>query len=192
MRPTISRRSKVFTKKLSPIKPSLITILCSSSSLLVIQVSIPSFEKRFSLGIGKSCVLKRLVENEFKEDHDVTVGVEFGSYLIRVQDKILKLQIWDTAGQESFRSITKIFYRGAHAAILAYSVGMRSSFESLNEWLKEIRNSCSPDVLLFLIGNKSDISPIHREVTYEEALEFQKKNNILYFTETSAKSGDNI
>lgn len=124
------------------------------------------------IGIGKSCVLKRLVENEFKEDHDVTVGVEFGSYLIRVQDKILKLQIWDTAGQESFRSITKIFYRGAHAAILAYSVGMRSSFESLNEWLKEIRNSCSPDVLLFLIGNKSDISPIHREVSYEEAIEF--------------------
>ena len=82
-------------------------------------------------GIGKSCVLKRLVENEFKEDHDVTVGVEFGSYLIRVEDKILKLQIWDTAGQESFRSITKIFYRGAHAAILAYSVGMRSSFDSL-------------------------------------------------------------
>ena len=76
-------------------------------------------------------MLKRLVENEFKEDHDVTVGVEFGSYLIRVQDKILKLQIWDTAGQESFRSITKIFYRGAHAAILAYSVGSRDSFENL-------------------------------------------------------------
>jgi Ras-related protein Rab-2A len=132
------------------------------------------------------------VENEFKEDHDVTVGVEFGSYLVRVQDKILKLQIWDTAGQESFRSITKIFYRGAHAAILAYSVGMRSSFENLNDWLKEVRNSCSPDVQLFLIGNKSDISPAQREVTFEEALEFKQKNNLVYFTETSAKSGDNI
>jgi Ras-related protein Rab-2A len=143
-------------------------------------------------GIGKSCVLKRLVENEFKDDHDVTVGVEFGSYLVRVQDKVLKLQIWDTAGQESFRSITKIFYRGAHAAILAYSVGRRDSFDSLNDWLKEIKNSCAPDVQVFLIGNKSDLNPMQREVTIEEALEFQKKHSILYFTETSAKSGDNI
>jgi len=66
--------------------------------------------------------LKRLTENQFKEDHDVTVGVEFGSFLIKVEDKTLKLQIWDTAGQESFRSITKIFYRGSHAVILAYSI----------------------------------------------------------------------
>lgn len=85
----------------------------------------------FCLGIGKSCVLKRLVENEFKDDHDVTVGVEFGSFLIKVEDKILKLQIWDTAGQESFRSITKIFYRGAHCGILAYSINNRASFENL-------------------------------------------------------------
>ena len=90
--------------------------------------------------------MKRLVENEFKEDHDVTVGVEFGSFLIRIEDKVLKLQIWDTAGQESFRSITKIFYRGAHAAILAYSINKKDSFENTSEWLKEARASCSPDV----------------------------------------------
>jgi Ras-related protein Rab-2A len=99
-----------------------------------------------SLGIGKSCVLKRLVENDFKEDHDVTVGVEFGSYLIKIEDKILKLQIWDTAGQEAFRSITKIFYRGAHAAILAYSIVKKETFENLNDWLREARNSCAADV----------------------------------------------
>lgn len=62
----------------------------------------------------------------------------------------------------------------------------------MNDWLKEIKNSCSPDVQVFLIGNKSDLNPMQREVTTEEALEFQRKNNILYFTETSAKSGDNI
>ncbi len=71
------------------------------------------------------------MENEFKDDHDVTVGVEFGSFLIKIEDKILKLQIWDTAGQESFRSITKIFYRGAHAAILGYSITRRDTFENL-------------------------------------------------------------
>jgi Ras-related protein Rab-2A len=102
-------------------------------------------------------VLKRLVENEFKEDHDVTVGVEFGSYLIKVEDKILKLQIWDTAGQESFRSITKIFYRGAHAAILGYSITNKPTFDNLEDWLIECKSSCSPDCLSLLIGNKSDL-----------------------------------
>eukprot|EP00349_Pseudokeronopsis_sp_Brazil_P001962 CAMPEP_0202959430 /NCGR_PEP_ID=MMETSP1396-20130829/3620_1 /ASSEMBLY_ACC=CAM_ASM_000872 /TAXON_ID= /ORGANISM="Pseudokeronopsis sp., Strain Brazil" /LENGTH=175 /DNA_ID=CAMNT_0049677979 /DNA_START=12 /DNA_END=539 /DNA_ORIENTATION=+ len=142
-------------------------------------------------GIGKSCVLKRLVENEFKEDHDVTVGVEFGSYLIRIEDKILKLQIWDTAGQESFRSITKIFYRGAHAAILGYSITNRETFNNLTDWMKEARNSCSPEVLMFLLGNKSDME-VEREVDEHEGARFKKENDLLYFTETSAKSGDNV
>ena len=142
-------------------------------------------------GIGKSCVLKRLVENEFKEDHDVTVGVEFGSYLIKVQDKVLKLQIWDTAGQESFRSITKIFYRGAHAAILGYSITRKDSFENLTEWLKEAKTSCSADVQFYLIGNKSDLES-QREVSFNQGLQFKKENNLHYFTETSAKSGENI
>ena len=108
-------------------------------------------------GIGKSCVLKRLVENDFKEEHDVTVGVEFGSFLIRVEDKVLRLQIWDTAGQESFRSITKIFYRGAHVAIVGYAVTKRDSFTNLHDWLHEVRASCSPEVLPVLIGNKQDM-----------------------------------
>jgi small GTP-binding protein len=110
--------------------------------------------------------LKRLVENEFKEDHDVTVGVEFGSYLIKIEDKILKMQIWDTAGQESFRSITKIFYRGAHAAILGYSITKKDTFENLDDWLIETKASCSPDCLNLLIGNKSDLDN-EREVTFE-------------------------
>lgn len=96
----------------------------------------------FDVGIGKSCVLKRLVDNEFKEDHDVTVGVEFGSFLIKIEDKILKLQIWDTAGQESFRSITKIFYRGAHTAILGYSITQKDTFDNVGDWLKEAKASC--------------------------------------------------
>jgi Ras-related protein Rab-2A len=108
-------------------------------------------------GIGKSCVLKRLVENDFKEDHDVTVGVEFGSFLVRIEDKVLKLQIWDTAGQESFRSITKIFYRGAHAAVIGYAITKRDSFENLFDWLHEVKASCSPEVLPILMGNKNDM-----------------------------------
>lgn len=109
-------------------------------------------------------MLKRLVDNEFREDHDVTVGVEFGSFMIKVEDKYLKLQIWDTAGQESFRSITKIFYRGAHAAILGYSITKRETFQNLESWIREARQSCAPEVLLFMLGNKSDLES-EREVS---------------------------
>ena len=78
-------------------------------------------------GVGKSCLMHRVTTNEFSEDHEVTVGVEFGSLLMRMGEppenqSVFKLQIWDTAGQESFQSITKIFYRGAHAVLLTYSV----------------------------------------------------------------------
>ena len=84
-------------------------------------------------GVGKSCLMHRVTTNEFSEDHEVTVGVEFGSLLIRMgdpsdQQSVFKLQIWDTAGQESFQSITKIFYRGAHAVLLTYSVASMQSF----------------------------------------------------------------
>ncbi len=85
------------------------------------------------------------------------MGVEFGSYLIKVEDKIIRLQIWDTVGQESFRSITKVFYRGAHAVLLCYSMGDLTSFENLKKWMDEIRMLSSSDVLVYLVGTKSDL-----------------------------------
>ena len=72
--------------------------------------------------VGKSCLLHRLTTNEFMEDHEVTVGVEFGTLLVKLESQVFKLQIWDTAGQESFKSITKIFYRGAHCIFFAYDI----------------------------------------------------------------------
>ncbi|TNV76096.1 hypothetical protein FGO68_gene8176 [Halteria grandinella] len=127
----------------------------------------------------------------FKDEHDVTVGVEFGSFMVRIEDRVVKLQIWDTAGQESFRSITKIFYRGAHAAILGYSIARRDSFENLNDWANEVRASCSHDVLQFLIGNKSDMER-EREVTIEEGANFKRQQKLTYFKESSAKTGENV
>jgi len=131
------------------------------------------------------------MEDDFKDDHDITVGVEFGSNLVKVEDKILKLQVWDTAGQESFRSITKIFYRGAHVVILAYSIINGMSFENLSDWLREVRMQCSPDVMLYIVGNKCDLEMM-REVTLDSVLEFKEMNQIHYCTETSAKSGKNV
>ena len=103
-----------------------------------------------------------------------------------------KLQIWDTAGQESFRSITKIFYRNAHAVILAYSIANRDTFDSLETWLLEVNNSCdTKDLIIFLVGNKADLED-EREVSRERMQAFAKENDIIYITETSAKNGQNV
>jgi Ras-related protein Rab-2A len=89
--------------------------------------------------VGKSCLMQRVTTNEFIEDHEVTVGVEFGTLIIRLTDQIFKLQIWDTAGQESFKSITKIFYRGAHCVVLAYDITRLDTFLNLETWFKEVK-----------------------------------------------------
>ena len=122
----------------------------------------------------------------------MTVGVEFGSYMIKIEDKVFRLQIWDTVGQESFRSITKIFYRGSHAVILGYSVAEKQTFDSLSEWLREIRMQCAPDVMICLAGNKADLSDQYKQVSREKALAFKAEHDLSYFCETSAKSGDNV
>jgi small GTP-binding protein len=83
--------------------------------------------------------MNRLVHNTFEEKHNVTIGVEFGSFLITVEDKTFRLQMWDTVGQESFRSITKVFYRGAHAVVLVYSMTDLESFDHLKNWMEEIK-----------------------------------------------------
>ena len=143
------------------------------------------------LGVGKSCILTRLTKDKFDTEHNVTVGVDFGSCCIKVEESFLKLQIWDTAGQESFRSITKIFYRRAHAVFLCYSISNRNTFESLGNWLRDVEQQCSEDVMIFLVGNKQDLES-EREVSRESAMRFQRENNIKYWTETSAKSGERI
>ena len=79
-------------------------------------------------GVGKSCLMKRVMENEFKDEHQVTIGVEFGSYGLKLGDKLIKMQIWDTAGQESYKSVTRIFYRGAHCVFLTYDITRQETF----------------------------------------------------------------
>ncbi len=100
--------------------------------------------------------MQRVTTNEFIEDHEVTVGVEFGTLIIRLEDQVFKLQIWDTAGQESFKSITKIFYRGAHCVVLTYDITRMDTFLNLESWLKEVRLQSEPNVTLILIGNQKD------------------------------------
>ena len=143
-------------------------------------------------GVGKSCLMKRVMDNEFKAEHQVTIGVEFGSFGLRVDGgKVLKLQIWDTAGQESFKSVTRIFYRGAHCVFLTYDVTREETFVNLLDWLKEIKQHASEDVRIYLIGNKSEMEE-QREVTFQRALEFAREYRLHKVFETSAKTGFNV
>ena len=107
-------------------------------------------------GVGKSCLMKRVMEDDFKQEHQVTIGVEFGSYGLRLENKLIKMQIWDTAGQESYKSVTRIFYRGAHCVFLTYDISRQETFDNLADWLKEVRTHAAEDVMIYLVGNKSD------------------------------------
>ena len=127
----------------------------SSSSSLATQVS-PSLLADSPAGVGKSCLLARVMDNDFKLEHQVTIGVEFGSFVVKIDEKIVKLQIWDTAGQESFRSITRIFYRGANCVFLCYDITRKDTFQNVQEWLMEIKQHAAPDVVVYLIGNRVD------------------------------------
>lgn len=141
--------------------------------------------------VGKSCLLHRLTNNEFMTDHEVTVGVEFGTLLVKLEQQVFKLQIWDTAGQESFKSITKIFYRGAHCIFLAYDITRLETFNNLATWYNEVMAQSEPDVILFLVGNKKDKEE-EREVTADRVEKFKRDRGILFSFETSAKTGENI
>merc|ERR1712178_20731 len=119
-----------------------------------------------------------------------TIGVEFGARMITIDKKQIKLQIWDTAGQESFRSITRSYYRGAAGALLVYDITRRETFTHLTSWLEESRQHASPNMTIMLIGNKCDDEE-KRAVTYEEGESFAKQHGLL-FLETSAKTAHNV
>lgn len=108
--------------------------------------------------VGKTALFKRFLQNEFKTNNDVTISVEFGAYLLQVEDDVLKLQMWDTAGQEQYKSISKVFYRNAQAAIICYSTTDLTSYENVDRWMNEVKASCPEDVQVFLCGTKADQS----------------------------------
>jgi Ras-related protein Rab-2A len=141
--------------------------------------------------VGKSCLLLRFTDKRFRPEHDLTIGVEFGTRLIDIDDKAIKLQIWDTAGQEAFRSITRTYYRGATGALLVYDIARRDTFNHLSRWLDEARQNANPHMVIMLIGNKADLADHKRDVTYEEGARFAQENGLV-FLETSAKTAQNV
>ena len=118
------------------------------------------------------------------------MGVDFGSCCIKVDETYLKLQIWDTAGQESFKSITRSYYRGAAGALLVYDITRRDTFTHLTRWLEEVKQNGNPDMSIMLIGNKSDLDA-RRQVSTNEGEMFAREHGLI-FMETSAKTAQNV
>ena len=141
-------------------------------------------------GVGKTNILSRYNNNEFSLATQPTVGVEFGNKVIKKENKSIKLQLWDTAGQERYKAITNAFYKGSKGAFVVYDITRKSSFLNIDKWIGELKTNGSEDILIILVGNKTDLED-KREVSTDEGEKKAKQYGIA-FCETSALQGKNI
>ena len=140
--------------------------------------------------VGKSCIVAKYLQGGFDEEFKTTIGIEFGSKDLTINGKVYRLQIWDTAGQESFRSITRAYYKNSACSFIVYDVTNKQSFLNVQDWFNECKKQTPRTITMVLIGNKVDLED-KREVTYEEGENFARDNSMLFY-ETSAKNGNNI
>ena len=140
-------------------------------------------------GVGKSSLLKRAVQNKFDGNYQATIGFEFLLMHFKVNELKIKLQIWDTCGQEMYRSLIQGFYRNTSLALVVYDVNKKETFDALDIWIKDIRDHTEPDIPIFVAGNKCDLQ---RAVQTEEARVYSVSNRTKSFTECSAKTGQNV
>jgi small GTP-binding protein len=138
--------------------------------------------------VGKSCLLLRYTDNKFQETFLTTIGVDFKTKFIEIEGVKVKLQIWDTAGQEKFRTITKAYYRGAHGILLVYDVTSAESFNQTGQWMRSIQENMTDPVVVVFVGNKCDMD---RVVSTADAQDLAKEFGVEYY-ETSAKTGMNV
>ena len=140
--------------------------------------------------VGKSNILLKYLKNEFDPNSRATVGVEFGTKNILINNKKIKIQIWDTAGEERYRSITSAYYKGAKGAFIVYDITRKSTFDNIDKWISDLKLNGDQNICIVILGNKSDLDD-KREISKEEGI----KKSEMYktaFLETSALSGDNI
>ena len=141
-------------------------------------------------GTGKSCLSLRASKDVFENSYVATVGFEMFTLNVKIDGKVIKLQIWDTCGQEIYRNLISSFYRNASLAMLVYGIDSKQSFAHIEEWLKELKLQSYPEIKIMLIGNKADLED-QRQVQISEAKHFKEENKLHFFCETSAKNGLN-
>ena len=144
-------------------------------------------------GVGKSCLTLRATKDIFNQDYQPTIGFEFCTFTTKIKkndiEKIIKCQIWDTCGQEAYRSLIASFYKNASLAFIVYAINDKKSFQNIENWLNEVKYS-NPDIKIFLVGTKVDLDN-ERQVNIEEAKEIVNEHKFNFFIETSAKTGFN-
>ena len=141
--------------------------------------------------VGKSCFLMRYSENVFIENYITTIGLDYKLKTVKLDTgKTIKVQLWDTAGQDKYRTIAKNYYKGSHGILLLYDITKQSSFDNIREWVRDIKEEVSEKAIIFLIGNKIDIEE-ERKISKEKGEELAEEFKIPFF-EASAKSGKNV
>jgi small GTP-binding protein len=140
--------------------------------------------------VGKSNLLLQYTFGEFIEEYKNTIGVEFGAKNVDIDNKSYRIQIWDTAGQECFKSITRAYYKNSVCAIVVYDITCLDSFNNVSSWIEDCKNYSPKNVYIVLVGNKSDLEE-RRQIPTEKGQEIADKFGISFF-ETSAKTGSNV
>ena len=140
--------------------------------------------------VGKSCILTRFVHNKFDRNTPATVGAAFLTKVVQAKSGSVRLQLWDTAGQEKFRSLAPMYYRSAAVAVLVYDVTQKASLDAISGWAAEIADRAPPSIKIVVVGNKIDLAT-ERAISSDELRVFAEKVNFPYF-ETSALTGENI
>jgi len=144
------------------------------------------------ISVGKTCLMLRFCDNAYADKHITTIGVDFKIKKLTLDTgQECKLQIWDTAGHERFRSIVSTYYRGAHGIIVVYDITNKNSFVGIQKWLNEAERHANRQVKVLLLGNKTDLEQ-ERQVSAQEAQRWVKDKEGILFIEASAKTGDNV
>lgn len=141
-------------------------------------------------GVGKTSIITRFMYDTFDKNYQATIGIDFLSKTMYLEDRTVRLQLWDTAGQERFRSLIPSYIRDSSVAVVVFDITNRASFLNTSKWIEDVRNERGNDVIIILVGNKTDLSD-KRQVSVEEGEDKANKEGIM-FIESSAKAGFNI
>merc|ERR1740133_195247 len=141
-------------------------------------------------GVGKTCIINRFVYDSFDKNYQATIGIDFLSKTMYLEDRTVRLQLWDTAGQERFRSLIPSYIRDSSVAVVVYDTTSRASFLNCSKWIDDIRSERGEDVVIMLVGNKTDLGD-RRQVSLEEG-EVKASEEKILFIEASAKAGFNV
>lgn len=179
----------------SPLAELLLTAFCNKSGPMAANTNASPLAKYklVFLGdqsVGKTSIITRFMYDKFDNTYQATIGIDFLSKTMYLEDRTVRLQLWDTAGQERFRSLIPSYIRDSSVAVVVFDVTNRQSFVNTARWIQEVRTERGSDVIIFLVGNKTDLVD-KRQVSVEEGDAKAREFNVNYI-ETSAKAGYNI